>query len=126
MTAAERRAMRLRFLEDVVADRWDIAVDFQFEDVQFFEKNVHTRRKTDCCVMAHSTTIDLIRTDFGLNPRNEKYNMHMTVAEKGSDYLEVLYLHQKIIWRHCTSGKKLFGGTVPPEKKLFGGTVPPS
>ena len=32
-----------------------------------------------------------------------------------SDYLKVVYLHQK-----------LFGGTVPPPKKLFGGTVPPS
>ena len=28
-------------------------------------------------------------------------------------YLEVLYLRQKVIWRYCTSGKKLFGGNVP-------------
>ena len=82
MIAAERWGMRLGFLQDVVADWWEVAVDFQFEDVQFFEKNVNTRRKTDCCVMAHSKTIELIRNDLGLNPRNDKYNMHMTVAEK--------------------------------------------
>ena len=38
MTSAERSAIRLGFLEDVVADCWDIAVDIQYEDVQFFEK----------------------------------------------------------------------------------------
>ena len=43
MTAAERRAMCLGFLEIVVAEWWDIAVDFQFEDVHFFEKSIQTR-----------------------------------------------------------------------------------
>ena len=45
MTAAERRGMRLGFLQDVVADWWEVAVDFQFEDVKFFEKNVNTQEK---------------------------------------------------------------------------------
>ena len=74
--------MRLGFLEEVVADWWHVAVDFQFEDVQFFEKSVKTGRKTDSCGIAYQKTIVLIRTDLGLNPRIKKFNMHMTVADK--------------------------------------------
>ena len=70
MTSAERNAIRLDLIEDVVADWWNITVDIQFEDVTFSDKTIQTKRKTDCCVMAYSKTIDSIRTALGMNPRN--------------------------------------------------------